>query len=350
MTPCKIGLKGVLEIFKNELLALERCTVDVPGRRSHEGGNTDFTTANLYGGSSNYKKSRNQRCVFCSESHSPSNCVNVTDVKSRVALLRKKGKCFLCLSSGHLVSDCKADYICRLCNKRHNIAICDQRFAGSKAGKGETSNAHACADAHETVCNQILLQTGGAEVYNAEDESYKAKARLLFDSGSQRSYITQSMTKYLNIRCLRKERLVIKTFGINDCCVQDIEVAQLKVKSSRGNGDIYLELLVVPEICSPLSSQLPKFVKLNYPHLRSLYLSDFVNCENGMNIDILIGTNFYYQFMTGKIIRGPTIHDPVALESVIGWILSGPYGRVSSQNAANNLVATHVMATENGKH
>ena len=123
---------------------------------------------------------------------------------------------------------------------------------------------------------------------------------------------------------------------------------QLKVRKSLSgqNGRyIHLELLFVPDIFSPLSDQCPKLVKSRCPHLRNLYLSDFVNCtdSDGMNIDILVGADFYFLIVTGRIVRGEISCNPDALESAIGMILSGPYNREASQNSSNNLTVTHVM-------
>ena len=120
------GLDGVVEIFKNELQELEHYGVMNPtGRRTNEFDNFDaFTTSNLHGHQERMKQLyRPPRCIFCNGTHSPSQCNNVTYIRSRVSLLCKKGRCFLCLSSGHLAAECKSDYTCRKCNKRHNISM-----------------------------------------------------------------------------------------------------------------------------------------------------------------------------------------------------------------------------------
>ena len=40
-------------------------------------------------------------------------------------------------------------------------------------------------------------------------------------------------------------------------------------------------------------------------------------------MDILDGLDFYYNFITGNIKRGQ-IGEPIAVESKLGWILTGP--------------------------
>ena len=39
-------------------------------------------------------------------------------------------------------------------------------------------------------------------------------------------------------------------------------------------------------------------------------------------IDILLGADYYYEVVTGEIIKGDT--DPTAVASKFGWLLTGP--------------------------
>ena len=106
---------------------------------------------------------------------------------------------------------------------------------------------------------------------------------------------------------------------------------------------IYFEALVTPIICVPLSNQRPKIAKLQYKHLENLYLSDYVSC-NEMFIDILIGADYYFSFMTGKCVKGVLPSTPVALESSIGWLLTGPVNGESSYQCSS-LTNTNVVLT-----
>jgi len=42
------------------------------------------------------------------------------------------------------------------------------------------------------------------------------------------------------------------------------------------------------------------------------------------NVNILVGLDYYHSFFSGRIIRADK--GPVALESVLGWVLSGSIG------------------------
>ena len=84
---------------------------------------------------------------------------------------------------------------------------------------------------------------------------------------------------------------------------------------------LVIEVIVVPEICSPITNQMVTQVSQNYPHLKNLKLADIFD-EQFMNIHILIGTDFYHKFFTDEIMRGKS-NEPVALSSHFGWVLQG---------------------------
>ena len=190
----------------------------------------------------------------------------------------------------------------------------------------------------------VLLQTGRAYVYNISEERCSSFVRILFDGGSQRSYVTDNLVKRLKLPVIRKERLTISTFGSAECSAKDIDVVQLKVKSTLSfQNFVYVEALVIPIICTPIPNQRPKTVKSQYKHLENLFLSDYTDCDK-MEIDVLIGADFCYSFLSGRCIKGPEPESPIALESCIGWVLTGPCKtNQDSFHTPNLLVSTHTL-------
>ena len=88
-------ITDVLNIFKDELHAKERCLLPVSSAASHsslispplKSVDTRFSTMNLY---QQQQSNLNQkhRCLYCESSeHAPSQCCDVTNVKARVAVL-----------------------------------------------------------------------------------------------------------------------------------------------------------------------------------------------------------------------------------------------------------------------
>ena len=109
-----------------------------------------------------------------------------------------------------------------------------------------------------------------------------------------------------------------------------------------------LFLRVIPTICEPLVGKLISMYVRQHPHLLGLELADFSSTALNMPIDILIGSDYYWQLVTGSICRGTS--GPVAVHTKLGWVLSGPssldeYGRCSMNLSVTQSV-THVLHSE----
>jgi len=78
----------------------------------------------------------------------------------------------------------------------------------------------------------------------------------------------------------------------------------------------------------------------DHPHLQELELAD--SAESTNSIDILIGSNHYWDFVTGESIRGE--FGPTAVKSKLGWLLSGPTN--NSRNESNVSVSNLVISGE----
>ena len=81
--------------------------------------------------------------------------------------------------------------------------------------------------------DSILLQTAQAFIGNG-NASTGIRARVIFDSGSQKSYITQRARDQLNPQTISKESLLIKTFG-TDFTGQPTECEKVKVAVGNVN-------------------------------------------------------------------------------------------------------------------
>jgi len=96
---------------------------------------------------------------------------------------------------------------------------------------------------------------------------------------------------------------------------QSCEVVKLRLKN-HDNEEVEISALNCLTICSPLPSK----VKVDYPHLEGLQLADSLDDSYG-TIDILIGTDHYWDVVTGETVRGDS--GPTAVSSKFGWLLSG---------------------------
>ena len=80
--------------------------------------------------------------------------------------------------------------------------------------------------------------------------------------------------------------------------------------------------LVVPFICNPLSLQPISHSKECYDHLLGLELADSADVSDVLEVDMLMGSDTYWDLATGEIIRGRS--GPTAIHTKVGWVLSGP--------------------------
>lgn len=160
------------------------------------------------------------------------------------------------------------------------------------------------------------MQTATAIATN--DEGTKSTTiRLLFDNGSQRSYITDSLRSRLQLKSLKTEKLNLNTFGESKFKKQSCDVVNLQLRKSEHDDPITISALTFPVICSPL----PAKVCTSYAHLDGLELAD-EPCSSGSSTDLLIGSDYYWNFGTGETKRGE--EGPIAVNSKLGWLLSGP--------------------------
>ena len=147
-------------------------------------------------------------CSFCEHPHPSSLCKIVTNPEARKQILRRTGRCFVCLRKNHISRQCRSSLKCLDCNGRHHSSICPRLaptstpttqptslVTGGNQGlnpmspefpqprNDEKTEAHAHGTArHQTTSMHVnmkvpvLLQTAKALVYNPKC----AHAKLMF--------------------------------------------------------------------------------------------------------------------------------------------------------------------------
>ena len=145
-----------------------------------------------------------------------------------------------------------------------------------------------------------MLQTAYTKVSNFSTQK-EAKVCVLFDTGSQRSYISDELRNCLKLSVLRKERIFIKTFGKVETTIKTVDIVQLKVLSP--SKSVVIEAICTPFICSDILSQKVHSVASQYEHFQNLTLADSSQ-DRDKRIDILVGADYYCSCIGGEIKRG----------------------------------------------
>ena len=159
------------------------------------------------------------QCVYCKGQHYSASCDKVQDVKARKDILLKSGRCFNYLKDNHKLKECRSPKTCRRCHQRHHQSICSVLSAEAEtfipqsnatnsvtSGTNEIINSTASSNTTNTTefKGGILLQT--AKAIACDETSQKQTCvRILFDCGSQRSYVTESLCSKLDLSPVRSD-------------------------------------------------------------------------------------------------------------------------------------------------
>ncbi|XP_065902306.1 uncharacterized protein [Dysidea avara] len=136
--------------------------------------------------------------------------------------------------------------------------------------------------------------------------------------------------------------MLINTFGSDKGSKQSCDVVAVSL-SLRGGGVLKLYFLSVPQICEPLSNQPLSYVAEHHRHLSELDLADYCCTTEPLEVDMLIGLDHYWKLITGKVIHEGD--GPIAMQTRLGWVLSGPVPGLSCQTTCN-LVSTHLLMVD----
>ena len=347
-------------------------------------GNVPTATASFYTGTS-VRASRHREqgkpicCIYChSQNHSSSSCNTVTDQQKRLDIVKKENVCFNCLGR-HRVAQCKSKSRCKRCKAKHHTSLCEnvdkqvkpptQTTTESQpappatkstvtqsptdkpaAGQSNTSQSNtgqsqsstqltislpdnpplSTVTPYKTGC---LLKTAVAMVRSGD---HQCRAHILFDEGAQRSFITEQLAKCLSVTPTNSQMITISAFG-GGTTPQKLDLASVSIRANDGS-DIPISVFVVPKIAAPLQNLIPDPAD-SYPHLHGLPLAHPVRAAGNFEISLLVGADSYWRIVQDRVVRG---NGPTAVESRIGYLLSGP---LSPHTNSDTIEALHVAMT-----
>ena len=139
----------------------------------------------------------------------------------------------------------------------------------------------------------------------------------------------------LKLAPIHQKRLHLNTFGSDTFATKECDVVQFLLQGP-GQQAIEMTACTSPVICS----RLPALIDVTkYAHLAELQLADDYTDPESSGIDVLIGSNYYWSVVTGKMVN--EVSGPVAVNSVFEWLLSG-LGNINN----NDVYHTHVIITD----
>lgn len=197
---------------------------------------------------------------------------------------------------------------------------------------------------------QVLMQTATVEVENLQ-KSKKVTTRLLLDTGSQRTYITNELAEKLRLPITGSETLTVYTFSASKPRELHTPVTGLRLLTKDGSS-LHLRVNVIPKITGNL--QRAYFNPEKFSHLlKDIPLADSVtSTEETANIELLLGNDYYCDIFSGDISMKAVSPGLNVMESKLGWILTGrercqddkPVSSISMLTYTSSPISVHLSA------
>ena len=215
------------------------------------------------------------KCGFCDKGHKSEKCYGILKLShaEREDAIRTAKLCFRCLGKGNFSKGCKAK--CVKCKGKHNVLCCTgnkgdvglqnkgQNISNSTAGKvgDDNSNNENVSQVDASLCKfkpntNVNVLTQSISVLQTAQVKVCAKggiygATLVFDTGSDRSYVSSDFIKRLKPKWVSTECISFSSFGDgkakrgNQCNIYDMNLLDC---NGKGHSLIAAK---VSKICAP---------------------------------------------------------------------------------------------------
>ena len=290
-------------------------------------------------------------CKYCKKNgHSVANCFQFKNlnVEDRITKRKELGLCIKCLKGHHKFCNAKcskcmgfhhdllhrnfAQPVTNHNNKQVSQSLTKQMqlphelsgqatsvdLSPSAASFQPKTENLVCVN-HSTVLNSTVtvLQTAKVKV-KVGNNVYVAT--LLFDTGSDKSYISSKFTSKIKPDLIGREVISYSVFGESNSSKSIISKLFSLDIVGINNQINNIEVLEVPNVCKTLFRQkVPQEILQQF----GVEFADNYQHDRNLQIDILIGMNYFWHIIQpNNFIKHQGL---LAMNSSVGWILSGSF-------------------------
>jgi hypothetical protein len=209
--------------------------------------------------------------------------------------------CTNCFNTNHKAEDGKCSPRC--CGQHHPL-VCGGMVTS------RTTSSHSPSG---PLLSTPILETAIARVYSSAGKS--AVVRVLFDPGSDTSYVTESLVRQLDLPTLRSAPFKTIVFG-GQSRVEERRLTSAMLSSNTADYKVPGLFWTSETITAPLPpAKLPPYAR------QFVYAEDYWNGGRERPVDLLVGMDQYWNLVKGPISRiGPQL---VLLDTFFGRVLSG---------------------------
>jgi len=270
-------------------------------------------------------------CAFCAGMHYHAECTKFKTYEERIECAKEKRLCFKCLRANHVAHNCTRPATCFKCKSlsQHPTALCKKL---SKRNRSESSSDSSESDEAENngsyhvkhsnrnepkpkKSHKTLLMAIEATVFNPMRPNKSMTAVIFIDNGSQRSFISTSAVRQLDLPVIEKEDCLLTSFGNPEPKRYESELVKLGILGDAGD-----RILCNLNKLDFLVGKLPviQLKKMEEAQLRSRKLDPILKDRKP---DILLGMDMYYALEIRFLEKLPSGF--VLCQSKLGKIISG---------------------------
>ncbi|GFU21431.1 DUF1758 domain-containing protein [Nephila pilipes] len=209
--------------------------------------------------------------------------------------------------------------------KRENRPSQSEREPNSQSEQQE--NEIFVGTSHSPCSNSTILQTC---TVLASSENKTLNIRILLDSGSERTFILREVAEALNLKPIRKERLLLYSFGKKNPEPSNFDLVQLQLKNPHNpKHRIPIEALITQHISG--ASLDSRFLVNKIKMLAEV--SGLEPADSGKGkIQLLLGMDFFCEVIRGAPVR--ITKGLFAQKSLFGNIICGALPNMTSNKSS----------------